>query len=215
MHYQCGTAVCVSVTLDSGKDGSSWFAQRNLVLEEIGGLPGTTNRNDLQPSSAAPGAGRADPEGFIAQTGSLIFTARVWTAVVTDRAILVVRGGHARRVRRDTLFGEPTGMYHAIQFAKRIECIGSATRKSLPQTRLYGRRSRVTIQPSAITKDCARTLSFEVVDPTTPTRFAAPGIVEGQRNQALQPARAQKTTSALVTPASSPVSSPRRAQRRK
>lgn len=53
--------------------------------------------------------------GFIAQTGSLIFTARVWIIVVTDRAILVVRRGHAHRFRRDVLLGEPTGMYHAIQ----------------------------------------------------------------------------------------------------
>ena len=52
--------------------------------------------------------------GLVAQTGSLIFTARVWTIIVTDRAILVVRGGNALRVRRDVLLGEPTGMYHAI-----------------------------------------------------------------------------------------------------
>ena len=57
--------------------------------------------------------------GFIAQTGSMIFTARVWTIVVTDRAILIVRSGHVRRVRRDFLFGEPTGMYHAIQFDRK------------------------------------------------------------------------------------------------
>jgi hypothetical protein len=57
--------------------------------------------------------------GFMAQTGSLIFTARVWTIVVTDRAILVLHGGHASRFGRDVVFGEPTGMYHAIQLDRR------------------------------------------------------------------------------------------------
>ncbi|QWF76773.1 hypothetical protein [Amycolatopsis sp. CA-230715] len=53
--------------------------------------------------------------GFIAQTGSWIFTARVWTFVATDRAILIVGRGEARRLPRDHRFGEPTGMYHKIE----------------------------------------------------------------------------------------------------
>lgn len=74
-------------------------------------------RVELIATRAAPHLepGEQIQTGFIAQTGSLIFTARVWTFVVTDRAILVVRGGHALRVPRDVLFGEPTGMYHSIQ----------------------------------------------------------------------------------------------------
>jgi hypothetical protein len=53
--------------------------------------------------------------GFIAQTGSWPFTARVWTFVVTDRAILIVGRDGARRLPRDIHFGEPTGMYHFIE----------------------------------------------------------------------------------------------------
>jgi hypothetical protein len=53
--------------------------------------------------------------GFIAQTGSWIFTARVWTFVATDRAILIVGRDGVRRLPRDMRFGEPTGMYHKIE----------------------------------------------------------------------------------------------------
>ena len=53
--------------------------------------------------------------GFIAQTGSSIFTARVWTFVATDRAILVVGRGGVQRLPRDYHFGEPAGMYHTIE----------------------------------------------------------------------------------------------------
>jgi hypothetical protein len=53
--------------------------------------------------------------GFIAQTGSSIFTTRVWTFVVTDRAILIVGRDGAQRVPRDFRFGEPAGMYHKIE----------------------------------------------------------------------------------------------------
>lgn len=54
--------------------------------------------------------------GFIAQTGSWIFTVRVWTFVVTDRAILIVGRDGVQRLSRDFRFGEPTGMYHKIEF---------------------------------------------------------------------------------------------------
>jgi hypothetical protein len=59
--------------------------------------------------------------GFIAQTRRpivallLIAATRVWTIVVTDRAILAVHGGQAHRLPRDVRFGEPAGIYHAIQ----------------------------------------------------------------------------------------------------
>ncbi|GAA1510360.1 hypothetical protein [Streptomyces synnematoformans] len=53
--------------------------------------------------------------GFVAQSGSSILTARVWTFVVTDRAILIVRKGTAQRLPRDFPFGEPSGMYHTFQ----------------------------------------------------------------------------------------------------
>lgn len=52
--------------------------------------------------------------GFIAQTGSWMFTARVWTFVATDRAILIVGRDGVQRLPRDFRFGEPTGMYHKI-----------------------------------------------------------------------------------------------------
>lgn len=52
--------------------------------------------------------------GFIAQTGSWI-TARVWTFVATDRAILIVGKEGVQRLPRDLRFGEPTGMYHEIE----------------------------------------------------------------------------------------------------
>ncbi|GAA1961105.1 hypothetical protein [Amycolatopsis minnesotensis] len=74
-------------------------------------------RVELIATRAAPHLepGEQIQTGFIAQTGSLIFTARVWTIIVTDRAILVVRGGRAERFRRDVLLGAPTGMYHSIE----------------------------------------------------------------------------------------------------
>jgi hypothetical protein len=53
--------------------------------------------------------------GFIAQSGSWIFTVRVWTFVATDRAILIVGQGAVQRLPRDLRFGEPTGMYHKIE----------------------------------------------------------------------------------------------------
>ncbi|WP_217170183.1 hypothetical protein [Streptomyces sp. AC512_CC834] len=53
--------------------------------------------------------------GFIAQSGSSVFTARVWTFVATDRAILIIRRGGVQRLPRDLHFGEPTGMYHNIE----------------------------------------------------------------------------------------------------
>lgn len=56
--------------------------------------------------------------GFVAQTGSP-FTARVWTIIITDRAILVVHRREALRGPRDVLLGEPTGMYRAIQLDRR------------------------------------------------------------------------------------------------
>ncbi|MEV6171791.1 hypothetical protein AB0L99_26695 [Streptomyces sp. NPDC051954] len=52
--------------------------------------------------------------GFIAQTGSWIFTARVWTFVATDRAILIVGRDGVQRLPRDFFFGEPSGMYHNV-----------------------------------------------------------------------------------------------------
>ncbi|MGC4938522.1 hypothetical protein [Kribbella sp. DT2] len=51
---------------------------------------------------------------FIAVTGGWIFTVP-WTVVVTDRAILVVRGGQAVRGPRDVAFDEPKGLYHRIR----------------------------------------------------------------------------------------------------
>ncbi|MEW2161089.1 hypothetical protein AB0950_38635 [Streptomyces sp. NPDC007189] len=53
--------------------------------------------------------------GFLAQTGSWIFSARVWTFVVTDRAILIVGRNGVQRLPRDFRFGDPTGMYHRIE----------------------------------------------------------------------------------------------------
>ncbi|MEV7043688.1 hypothetical protein [Amycolatopsis sp. NPDC051061] len=53
--------------------------------------------------------------GFIAQTGSWIFTARVWTFVATDRAVLIVGRDSVQRLPRDFRFGEPTGMYHKVE----------------------------------------------------------------------------------------------------
>jgi hypothetical protein len=78
-------------------------------------------RVELISTRAAPHLepGEQIQTGFIAQTGSLIFTVRVWTFVVTDRAILIVRRGHALRLHRDILFGEPTGVYHAIQLDRK------------------------------------------------------------------------------------------------
>ncbi|GHH29015.1 hypothetical protein GCM10018780_86430 [Streptomyces lanatus] len=52
--------------------------------------------------------------GFIAQSGSWI-TARVWTFVVTDRAILIVSRKGAQRLPRDFWFGTPSGVYHSIE----------------------------------------------------------------------------------------------------
>ncbi|MFD7057970.1 hypothetical protein [Streptomyces sp. NPDC059906] len=53
--------------------------------------------------------------GFIAQSGSTVFTTRVWTFVATDRAVLVIGRGGVQRLPRNTSFGEPTGMYHKIE----------------------------------------------------------------------------------------------------
>lgn len=53
--------------------------------------------------------------GFVGQSGSGLFTVRVRTFVVTDRAILIVGRGGAQRLPRDFRFGEPTGMYHEIR----------------------------------------------------------------------------------------------------
>jgi hypothetical protein len=53
--------------------------------------------------------------GFIAQTGSWIFTVPVATFVITDRAILIVGRDGAQRLPRDFRFGEPAGMYHEIE----------------------------------------------------------------------------------------------------
>lgn len=53
--------------------------------------------------------------GFIAQSGSGIFTVPVATFVVTDRAILIVGRDGAQRLPRDFRFGEPTGLYHKIE----------------------------------------------------------------------------------------------------
>ena len=74
-------------------------------------------RVELIAKRAAPHleAGERIQTGFIAQTGSGLFNARVWTFVVTDRAILVVGRGGAQRLPRDIRFGEPTGMYHRIE----------------------------------------------------------------------------------------------------
>lgn len=56
--------------------------------------------------------------GFVVQTGSPTFSlylwTRTWTIAVTDRAILVIRRGQARRLSRDVVFGAPTGMYYKI-----------------------------------------------------------------------------------------------------
>ncbi|MCO1576895.1 hypothetical protein M8C13_14140 [Crossiella sp. SN42] len=53
--------------------------------------------------------------GFIALTGSWIFTVPAATVVATDRAILVVGRDGVQRLPRDVRFGEPTGMYHQIE----------------------------------------------------------------------------------------------------
>lgn len=53
--------------------------------------------------------------GFIAQSGSGLFSAQVWTFIVTDRAILIVGYGDVQRLPRDFCFGKPTGMYHKIE----------------------------------------------------------------------------------------------------
>jgi hypothetical protein len=53
--------------------------------------------------------------GFVAQSGSSIFTVRVWTFVVTDRAILIVGRGGAQRLPRYFRFGEPAGVYHTFE----------------------------------------------------------------------------------------------------
>jgi hypothetical protein len=73
-------------------------------------------RVELIASRAAPylEPGEQIQTGFVAQTGSL-FTAQVWTFVVTDRAILVVHRGGVQRLPRDFRFGDPTGMYHRIE----------------------------------------------------------------------------------------------------
>ncbi|MBB4686889.1 hypothetical protein [Amycolatopsis jiangsuensis] len=59
--------------------------------------------------------------GFIAQTGSLLFTAKIWTFVVTDRAVLIVGGNQVQRLPRDVSFGEPNGMYHRIELDRRYK----------------------------------------------------------------------------------------------
>jgi hypothetical protein len=74
-------------------------------------------RVDLIAKRAAPHLepGEQIQTGFIAQTGSWIFTVRVWTFVATDRAILIVGRDGVQRLPRDVSFGEPTGMYHKIE----------------------------------------------------------------------------------------------------
>jgi hypothetical protein len=74
-------------------------------------------RVELIAKRAAPHleAGEQIQTGFVAQSGSGIFNVRVWTFVVTDRAVLVVGRGGVQRFRRGFLFGEPTGMYHTIE----------------------------------------------------------------------------------------------------
>ena len=74
-------------------------------------------RVKLVATRAAPHleAGEQIQTGFIAQTGSTLFTTRVWTIVVTDRAILVIRKGQAQRGPRQVVLGEPTGVYHTIE----------------------------------------------------------------------------------------------------
>ncbi|RSM85723.1 hypothetical protein DMH04_16085 [Kibdelosporangium aridum] len=74
-------------------------------------------RVELIAKRAAPhlAPGEQIQTGFIAQTGSWLFTARVWTFVVTDRAILIVNRDGAQRLPRDFRFGKPTGMYHEIE----------------------------------------------------------------------------------------------------
>ncbi|MFY7068241.1 hypothetical protein ACOQFV_20480 [Nocardiopsis changdeensis] len=54
--------------------------------------------------------------GFIALTGSGIFTVPAATFVVTDRAILVVDREGAQRLPRDFHFGDPAGFYHRIEY---------------------------------------------------------------------------------------------------
>ncbi|TDB84365.1 hypothetical protein E1264_24905 [Actinomadura sp. KC216] len=74
-------------------------------------------RAELIAKRAAPHLepGERIQTGFIAQNGWWIFTVPVATFVVTDRAILIVGGDGPRRLPRDFLFGEPTGLYHTIE----------------------------------------------------------------------------------------------------
>ncbi|MFJ4333881.1 MULTISPECIES: hypothetical protein [unclassified Streptomyces] len=53
--------------------------------------------------------------GFITLTGWWIFTVPAETFVVTDRAILIVGRGEARRLPRDCWFGRPTGLYYEFE----------------------------------------------------------------------------------------------------
>lgn len=78
---------------------------------------GRERRVELIAERAAPHLepGEQIQTGFIAQTGSWIFTVRVWTFVATDRAILIVGRDGVQRLPRDVRFGKPTGMYHKIE----------------------------------------------------------------------------------------------------
>lgn len=73
-------------------------------------------RVELVAKRAAPHLepGEQIQTGFIAQTGRLLFTVKVWTFVATDRAILIVGRKGAQRLPRNLQFGEPTGVYHKI-----------------------------------------------------------------------------------------------------
>ncbi|RZQ61262.1 hypothetical protein [Amycolatopsis suaedae] len=74
-------------------------------------------RAELVAKRAAPHLepGERIQTGFIAVTGSGIFTVPAATIVVTDRAILVVTRDGARRFPRDIRFGTPSGLYHRIE----------------------------------------------------------------------------------------------------
>lgn len=53
--------------------------------------------------------------GFVTLAGSGIFTVPAETFVVTDRAILIVGNGEARRLPRGFWFGKPKGLYHKFE----------------------------------------------------------------------------------------------------
>jgi hypothetical protein len=62
----------------------------------------------------------------------------VWTFVATDRAILIIGRGGARRLRRDLCFGTPTGTYHKIKLDRTYK----VHRQYFPETSAAGQARR-------------------------------------------------------------------------